>query len=166
MPQARKKLVVLIALAAAAGGLAVAGRMTAETASSAAPAVPGDGAAADKAAATSQAGEPPAVTINGWTNEPVGTNLYVRMMLTVLLVLALGIPAIYLSRKLLPKIGNLPGKEVRVLETAHLGPRKQIHLVAAGQHRLLLASTNENITMLADVTDVPDNFPAVLEHSS
>src|SRR4030043_97942 len=79
--------------------------------------------------------------------------LFFRMMLSVLLVLALGVAAIYISRKVLPRITNLPGKEIRVIETVHLGQRKTIHLLKIGSRLLLVGSTNENITKLADVTD-------------
>lgn len=79
--------------------------------------------------------------------------LSVKMTLAVLLVIVLGAAAIYMSKKVLPRITNLPGKEIRILETAYLGPRKAVHLVKIGNQRLLIGSTNESITTLADVTD-------------
>jgi flagellar biosynthetic protein FliO len=78
--------------------------------------------------------------------------LFFKMMLSVLFVVALGAAAIYVSKKFLPKITNLPGKEIRVVETVHLGPRKAVHLLEIGNQRLLIGSTNENITRLADLT--------------
>ena len=80
-----------------------------------------------------------------------GRELFFKMMLSVLLVVALGVAAIYVSKKLLPKITNLPGKEIRIVETVHLGPRKAVHLLEIGNQRLLIGSTNENVTKLADV---------------
>jgi flagellar biosynthetic protein FliO len=74
-------------------------------------------------------------------------------MISVLLVGGLGAAAIYTSRKLLPRITNLPGKKIRIIETVHLGPRKAIHLVEIGNQQILVGSTNENIRKLADVTD-------------
>jgi len=84
--------------------------------------------------------------------------LFFKMMFSVVLVLVLGAAAVYMSKKVLPRITNLPGKEIRILETAHLGPRKAVHLLRIGNQRLLIGSTNESITMLADVTeqDEPD----------
>ncbi|MCD6394758.1 MAG: FliO/MopB family protein [Planctomycetes bacterium] len=79
--------------------------------------------------------------------------LFFRMMLMVLLVIIMGIAAIYLSRKLLPRFTQLSGKRVAVVETVHLGPRKTVHLLKIGNRQLLIGSTNENITRLADVTD-------------
>lgn len=80
------------------------------------------------------------------------SEMFFKLMLSVLLVAVLGAAAIYASKKLLPRITNLPGKKIRIVETVHLGPRKALHLVEIGDQRLLIGSTNENITRLADVT--------------
>lgn len=79
-----------------------------------------------------------------------GEFLY-RAMGAVLLVLVLGITAIYISKKLLPKITNISGKEIRIIETIHLGPRKAVHLIEVCNQRFLIGSTNENIIKLADI---------------
>jgi len=81
------------------------------------------------------------------------TELFYKMMLAVLLVIALGAAAIYISKKFVPKITSLSGKKVQVCETVHLGPRKAIYLIKVGKQMLLIGSTNESITRLADVTD-------------
>lgn len=86
--------------------------------------------------------------------------LFYKMLLSVLLVVALGVAAIYVSKKLLPRITNLPGKEIRIVETVHLGPRKAVHLLEVGDRRLLIGSTNENITKLADVTSALTDLTA------
>jgi flagellar biogenesis protein FliO len=79
--------------------------------------------------------------------------LFARMMLGILLVAGLGVGTVYLSRRVLPKVTNAPGKEIRVRETAYLGPRKALHVVEIGHHKLLIGSTNESITALADLND-------------
>lgn len=79
--------------------------------------------------------------------------LFFKMTFSVLLVVVLGVAAIYVSKKLLPRITNLPGKEIGIVETVHLGPHKAVHLLKIGNRRLLVGSTNESITTLADVTD-------------
>jgi len=79
--------------------------------------------------------------------------LFFKMMFSVLVVVVLGVTTIYIIKKFLPRITNLPGKAIRIIETAHLGPRKTVHLLKVGNQRLLIGSTSENITMLADVTD-------------
>ena len=77
--------------------------------------------------------------------------LFLRMMSSVALVIVLGGAALYLSKKVLPKVTHAAGKEIRVMETAYLGPRKALHLVEIGNQRLLIGSTNESIATLAHV---------------
>jgi flagellar biosynthetic protein FliO len=72
-----------------------------------------------------------------------------RMILTVGAVLGLGVAALYLVKKVLPRVANPAGREIRILETTCLGPRKALHLVEVGTRRLLIASTSDSITMLA-----------------
>jgi flagellar biogenesis protein FliO len=47
----------------------------------------------------------------------------------------------------------MSGKQIRIIETVHLGPRKSVHLLKIGDKQILIGSTNENITKLADVMD-------------
>ena len=83
---------------------------------------------------------------------PGSGEFFFRAMFAVLFVVVLGVAAIYVSKKLLPKITNLPDKEIRVVETVHLGPRKAVHVLEIGNQRFLIGSTNENVTKLADIT--------------
>ena len=87
--------------------------------------------------------------------------LFVRTMLAVVFLVVLGVAAMYVSRKLLPKLANRPSKEIRIVETVHLGPRKAVHLIEVGNRRFLIGSTNENIRKLAEVTA---GFPDFSEH--
>lgn len=80
-----------------------------------------------------------------------GSEMFFKMILSIGLVVVLGIAAIYVSKKLLPH-ASLSGKRVRLIETVHLGPRKAVHLLKIGNQHLLIGSTAENITKLADVT--------------
>ena len=87
------------------------------------------------------------------TNNGYGTReLFFKFMVSVLFLVALGAGGIYISKRFLPKITNLSGKEIRIAETVHLGPRKAVHLLEIGERRFLIGSTNENITILADLT--------------
>jgi flagellar biosynthetic protein FliO len=102
------------------------------------------------------------------TSDMLGGNqeLFFKMMLSVLLVITLGAVAIYASKRLLPRITNLPGKQIRVLETHYLGPKKAIHLIEIDNHRLLIGSTNENIALLADLACALIDHPAQEEFST
>lgn len=93
----------------------------------------------------------PNFTVGQGNNIGVSGLLY-KMILMVLAVIVLGLAVIYLSKKMLPKF-NLPGKRIQVIEAVHLGPRKSLHLIKVGQKTLLIGSTNENISHLADLTN-------------
>jgi flagellar biogenesis protein FliO len=82
-----------------------------------------------------------------------GRELFYKMTVSVIFVIALGAMAVYTTKKFLPKITNLPGKEIRLLETTYIGPRKAVHLLQIGNQRLLIGSTNDSITMLAHLSD-------------
>lgn len=88
-----------------------------------------------------------------------GTGFFGRMMLCVLLVAGLGAGVLYVSKKVLPKVTNACGKEIHIRETAYLGPRKALHLVEIGNHKLLIGSTSDSITTLADMTDTWVDMP-------
>jgi len=97
---------------------------------------------------------------------PGGREFFYKMLLSISLVIGLSLAAIFVSKKLLPKLANHQGKQIRVLETTYIAPRKGIHLIQVGSRRLLVASTNESVTMLADVTEPAASFAAELEARS
>lgn len=103
----------------------------------------------------------PSILFGGQTGDPnlaglpnsIGTReLFIKMMVSVVLVVVLGGVAVYGSKRLAGKLANLPGKKIKIIETAHLGPRKAVHLLRIGDRCLLIGSTNDNITKLADLT--------------
>jgi len=111
-------------------------------------------------AATLQSGS----ALDTGPTEPAGIELgtrglFFRMALSVALVLGLGAAALYLSKKVLPRVTNTVGREIRVLETTCLGPRKALHLVEVGNQRLLIASTSDRVTMLTHVGDTWLDLP-------
>jgi len=81
------------------------------------------------------------------------SELFYKMLTAVFIVIVLGIVAIYFSRKLLPRIAHIPGREIRIIETAHIGPRRSLHIIKVAHRKLLIAATNETITKLADLTE-------------
>ena len=85
--------------------------------------------------------------------------LFFKMMLSVGLVLGLGGAALYISKRVLPRVTQPGGKEIHVLETAYLGPRKALHLVEVGGQRLLIASTSDHVTMLTTVNEAWPDLP-------
>jgi len=83
----------------------------------------------------------------------VGDALY-KMIVAVLVVVALGVAAMYGSKKVLPKFVQTQGKKIKIVETVHLGGRKTVHLLDIGGQQILIGCTNERITKLVDVIDV------------
>ena len=82
-----------------------------------------------------------------------GQELFLKMILSVLIVVILGVAAVYISKRFLPKIPRLSERDIKIAESISLGPNKTVHLLEVGRRKILVGSTNENITMLADVTD-------------
>jgi len=84
--------------------------------------------------------------------------IYWRMMLAVLLVLALGIAAYYVSKKLGGKIVNLPNRQIKLVETLYLGSRKALHLIKVGDKSIIIGTTPTTITRISDLDrDVDDS---------
>ena len=94
------------------------------------------------------------------TNGDLSSALH-RMMLGVSIVVILGIAGIYASKKILPKLACTQGKKIRVVETVHLGSRKTVYLLEIGGQQMLIGSTNDSITKLADIIDIESekDFP-------
>ena len=81
------------------------------------------------------------------------TELFLRSMGALLIVVALMVVALSLSKRIMPKLGRNAGKEIKIIETTVLGPRKYLHVVRVANQRLLLGSTNDRINMLAHLVD-------------
>jgi len=79
-------------------------------------------------------------------------DLFLKMLGAVVLIIGMGVGLVYVSRKYLPKIRAAGGKRIQIKETTPLGPRKMLHLVEVGGRELLIGSTAERITMLADLS--------------
>jgi flagellar biogenesis protein FliO len=154
MVHPKKRIVFLCLLLLAGGGwIAVAARQTGTDA----------GQEMAKGAANSSAPGRTAAAPPAFSNDPGPSSgpslrldngeLFFKMMLSVGLVLGLGGAALYLSRKVLPRMTQRTGKEIHILETACLGPRKALHLVEVGGQRLLIASASDHVTMLTTVNE-------------
>ena len=142
----KKKIGLLCLLLLASGGwIAIASRQTGAAAGQGVE----KGAADSAALSFSSSPDPSAGPSLGLGNG----ELFFKMMLSVSLVLGLGGAAFYLSRRVLPRVTQRTGKEIHILETACLGPRKALHLVEIGGQRLLIASTSDHVTMLTTVNE-------------
>jgi flagellar biogenesis protein FliO len=92
-------------------------------------------------------------------NSPLGSNTFdtgdalKSLAKAVLAVVILGVAAVYVTKKVMPKVTAAMGKEMKIVETMALGPRKHVYIVKVGSKKLLLGGASDSITYLADVTD-------------
>ncbi|MHC5061159.1 MAG: FliO/MopB family protein [Planctomycetota bacterium] len=85
---------------------------------------------------------------------PAQSELLGKFALAIGFVVLLGVCAWYVSKKFGGKFAGLKGKDISIVETVHLGSGKSLHLLEVGDNqKLLIGSTNENISILADVTE-------------
>jgi len=75
-----------------------------------------------------------------------------QMIGIVVIIAVLGVGGLWMVRKYGPRIQQRRGRHISVMETACLGPNKNIHLLRVGNRDLLVSSTREHVSMLADVT--------------
>ena len=91
--------------------------------------------------------------------QPVGQNALdtsealKKLAISMVVIIVLGVVAVYVTKKVMPKVNAAMGKELRVVESLSLGPRKQVHVLKVGPRKLLVGAAAESITYLADVTE-------------
>jgi flagellar biogenesis protein FliO len=81
------------------------------------------------------------------------------MLAYAALIGVLGVAAIVVTRKVLPRLGVATGanRSMAVRETAYLGAKNAVYLLQVGGRRLLIGRCRESLTTLADVTDAFDD---------
>ncbi len=79
-----------------------------------------------------------------------------QMLSASLVVLVIGGVALFVIKKLLPRIKYTSNRRITVLETTYLGSRKAVHLLQVGSVKLLVGSSSEGVVKLDDVTHAFD----------
>lgn len=82
-------------------------------------------------------------------------NIAWQLISSALIVLLLGIACYVIMRKVMPRIQRHVGRNIQILETAHLGPQKMVHLLKVGQDTYLIASTKDRVSLLAEIPTKP-----------
>jgi len=96
----------------------------------------------------------------------LGTSEYDRghllweSLAAVLVILALGGLALFVMRRLVPRITAGRAKRIAVIETVHLAPQRSVHLVQVGSRSLLVGAGRDSLCLLADVTGALPLEPA------
>ena len=141
-------LLAALCAAAALGPMVAAGQAWAGPTDAAAPSPAADPAAQGKSLQVGKV-DPP-LTL-GSKDQGAGHLIY-QSMAAVLVILILGGAALVAMKRLMPRIAQVRGKKILLMETFHLGPQKALHLLQVGSQRLLVGVSRENIRLLADVT--------------
>ena len=76
-----------------------------------------------------------------------------RVLLGLLIVIVLAVTVLLLTKRVMGRMGQGPGKRIRIKETCSLGPRKALHWVEAGSQRFLIASTSDRVVLLSELLD-------------
>ena len=74
------------------------------------------------------------------------------MIVYSMIILVLGVGAVLVVKKLLPRIQRSAGKNLSIIETAYISPRSSVHLLRVGTKKYLISRSGEGISLLAEVT--------------
>jgi len=79
------------------------------------------------------------------------------MIVYSLIIVVLGVAAVLVIKKLLPKIQRSAGKNLSIIETAYISPRSSVHLLRVGTKKYLISRSGEGVSLLAEVTQALDD---------
>jgi len=82
---------------------------------------------------------------------PPDNTLIWKTLGSMVLVLALGGVALVATKRWFPRLTGRSGRQIRVVETAFLGPRKAVHLLQVGGRKYLVASSKERVSLLTEI---------------
>ncbi len=90
---------------------------------------------------------------NDLFNDPVllSASVFLKLAVVVLLMVA----AAWIMRRLQGGSWKAVERQVKVIETTHLSPRRAIHLVQIGDRKLLIGATDQAISLLTEIDDQP-----------
>ncbi len=88
---------------------------------------------------------------------PDFVTMITRMVSALAIILGAMMLVLYLLKKIYLPRKSLFAHEraVRIVETLHLGPKKSVALIKAGEDHILLGLTSQSITFLSKI-DIPD----------
>jgi len=79
---------------------------------------------------------------------------YGQMLAYLLVVVVLGLVAIIAAKRLLPRLNPAAGgRRIRVVDSAYVGPRKQVLVIQVGPRKFLVGSCRDSLTLLSEITD-------------
>jgi len=78
-------------------------------------------------------------------------NVFGQMLVYVVVILALGAGVVFAAKRYFPRTSNAASSKLRVVDSVHLGPRKQLHVLEVGAQRFLLASCRDSVAMISEL---------------
>jgi flagellar biosynthetic protein FliO len=90
---------------------------------------------------------------NDLFNDPVllSASVFLKLAAVVILMVA----AAWILRRVQGGAWKAVERQVKVIETTHLTPRRAIHLVQVGDRKLLIGATDQSIALLTEIDDQP-----------
>ena len=92
-------------------------------------------------------------------------SVFLKLIVVVLLIIA----AAWILRRVQSGSWKSTPRQMKVIETTHLSPRRAIHLIQVGNRRLLIGATDQSLNLLAELDEslptetIPDEaFPEFL----
>ena len=82
-----------------------------------------------------------------------GRGALTQMLVYSVIIVILGVVAIVVIKKFLPKIQRSGGKNLSIIETAYISPRSSVHLLGVGTKKYLISRSGEGVSLLAEVTE-------------
>ena len=79
--------------------------------------------------------------------------MLINTIKAVVFVAVFGTAAIFVLKKLAPKISNPTGKNIHVLENVSLGQRRALHLVEVRGRQILIGSSADSIVKLCELSE-------------
>lgn len=79
--------------------------------------------------------------------------LWRQFFVLLVVVAAMGAAGWYLSRRLMASTTLSKSRCLRIIDTIRLSPRKSIHIVAVGKRAFLIGAGQDQIQLLADISD-------------
>jgi flagellar biosynthetic protein FliO len=78
-------------------------------------------------------------------------SVFLKLVIVVLIMIA----ALWLLRRIQGGGWKATARQVQVLETTHLSPRRAIHLIQIGDRKLLIGATDQSVSLLTEIDDQP-----------
>ena len=78
-----------------------------------------------------------------------------EMLAAVLVVAVLAMVAFFLIRRFGSKLKITQGRQMKLVETLHVGPRQAVHMLDVQGRRILISATRERIAMLTELSAEP-----------